>query len=372
MGSIIELKNKLDMLKREEKELFERIFNVFISEGEIEIPHTFRSKVREYFGDRDEHGNIIESEDEVVKRLKNQEVIRILNKWTGEGSLFNCLRSSKPGMKLGKIEEERKKVFAHIEKARINCDFCEAEKYTAEDAFGRVKGKYCITAANIAKYDAYNGVIIFKNHNPLEFSKEMLFNYIETAFKWFGKVHEYKEEFKYPFLMWNCLEKAGASQVHGHMQVLLSTSYYAKVLALRKAYQQYKEEYGRDYFDDLYKVHNSVKLAYSNENVKIFAYLAPIKEKEIIIIGNSVTNYFKEFIFKTLRCYIDKIGAMSFNLSISMPAYDDEFRYIARLVDRGSIFKSPSDIGTMELYGNSVIVTDPYTVITALKEFYSK
>jgi len=41
-----------------------------------------------------------------------------------------------------------------------------------------------------------------------------------------------------------------------------------------------------------------------------------------------------------------------------------------RIVDRGSIFKPTADMGGMELYGSSVIATDPYTVIKALREFY--
>jgi hypothetical protein len=44
------------------------------------------------------------------------------------------------------------------------------------------------------------------------------------------------------------------------------------------------------------------------------------------------------------------------------------FLYVVRMVESGSIFKPTCDIGAMELHGSSVIATDPYVVIAALKE----
>lgn len=378
MGSIIELEDKKNKLRSKDRELFEDIFDVFSSEGKLGIPPTFKAKVREYFGNRDEGGRIIESEEEVAKRLKTQKVVRTFNKWTGEGVLFNWLRASRPGMRPAEIEKEKNRIYEHIEKAKANCDFCEPRKYTSEDVFGngRVEGKHCITGANIAKYDALSGMVYFRRHNPLEFSQEELSDYIETGFRWFEKVHQYNKEFRYPFLMWNCLEKAGASQVHGHTQVLMGKDmHYAKVEVLRRVAQRYKKERGRQYFEDLYVVHDLVGLALSDKEVRIFTYLTPIKEKETVIITNALpseSNNVKSAIFKMIRCFIDKLGVTSFNLTISMPPFggSGEFPYVVRIVDRGSIFKPTADMGGMELYGSSVIATDPYTVIKALREFY--
>ena len=85
-------------------------------------------------------------------------------------------------------------------------------------------------------------------------------------------------------------------------------------------------------------------------------------------------NNVKSVIFNTLRCFIDKLGVTSFNLTISMPPSGghDDFPYVVRIVDRGSISKSTADIGGMELYGSNVIATDPYRIIKALTEFYQK
>lgn len=369
MASIIELKDKVNKLKPEDKKLFQDIFDVCSSKGKMKIPPTFRAKVTQYFGKKDENGKITESEEEVVERLETQKVIKTFNKWTKEGALFNQLRASRPGMRQEEIEKEKKKVNKHIEKSIGNCDFCEPRKYTPEDTFGRVEGKHCITAANIAKYDAWSSIVVFNRHNPLEFGQEELSDYIEAGFEWFKRVYEKEPEFAYPFFMWNCLEKAGASRVHGHAQVLISNdTYYAKAEVLRRAAQEYRKENGREYFDDLFAVHESVGLGLSDGDVKILAYLAPVKEKEVMIITSgrpSESDKVKAVIFETLRCFIDKLGVTSFNVTISMPGFgaDNDFPYVVRIVDRGSIFKTTADIGGMELYGSSVISTDPYSVI---------
>ncbi len=378
MASITELEDKVNKLKPEDRKLFEDIFDVCSFTGKLKIPAAFRAKVTQYFCERNENKEITESEEEVVRRLETQKVIRTFNKWTKEGALFNQLRASRPGTRPVEIEEEKKKINEHIEKAMGNCDFCEPRKYTPEDMFGRVEGRHCITAANIAKYDAWSSIVIFKRHNPLEFGQEELSDYIEAGFEWFNRVYEKEPGFEYPFFMWNCLEKAGASRVHGHAQVLIGRGmYYAKVEVLRKAAEKYRKEKGREYFDDLFAVHDSSGLALSDGEVKILAYLSPVKEKEIMIITPgrpSESDKVKAVIFETLRCFIDKLGVTSFNLTISMPGFgaDNDFPYVVRIVDRGSIFKTTADIGGMELYGSSVISADPYRVIEALGEFYSK
>ena len=369
MTSIVELEEKVAKLGRREQGLFGRIFELFSAWGELKIPATFRGKVREYFGRRDEAGNILESEEEVVARIESQRLVRIRNRITGEEALFNRLRAERPGVREEKRRKEEDKLHQFIEEARRGCDFCDPEKYTSEDVFGRVRGKHSITAANLAKYDAHHGLVIFDNHNPLEFTKEEFFDYLATAFSWFAKVEEHNPRLRYPFLMWNSLPRAGASQVHGHMQVLMSRDYYARVSALFKSARRYREEYHGDYFADLYRVHDAVGLAHSYREVKVLAHLTPVKEKEIMIIGDSLDEPFREAIFKTLRAYIDRLSVMSFNLSFAIPVPPDDFPYIVRMVDRGSIFKVTSDIGAMELYGTNVIASDPYKVIEVVREF---
>jgi len=376
MNSILDLEENINKLKKEDGDsfrLFNSIFHVSSASGELKIPSSFGEKVRSYFGNKDESGKIIESKNEVIERIQTQKIVKTYNKWTGEGSLFNSLRAIRPGMKPQERSKEHEKVQEYIEKSKENCDFCQAEKYTPEDVFGRVQGKHCITGANIAKYDAWNSMVFFKKHNPLDFTQEELSDYIETGFKWFKKVNNHDKQFVSPLFIWNCLQKAGASQIHGHAQVLMTKSvHYARTQFLSKNFRSYMQLNGRNYFKDLYNAHKALGLALDGD-VNGFASLTPLKEKEFIIISRdnpSTSDDVKEAIYRVLRCYIDELGVNSFNLVISCPSFGETFLpYIIRIVDRGSIFKPTADIGAMELYGSSVISDDPYNVIKAVNEF---
>lgn len=338
------------------------------------IPDSFENKVKDYFGRQDNSGNIIETPDKVVERIEKQRIIKITNKWSGESTLFNSLRADRPGI-IGKdLEKEKKHVLRLITKSENGCDFCQPEKYTPKDVFGRIMGKYSITASNIAKYDVWSSLVIFKDHNPLKFNEEEFCDYLKTSSIWFEVVNNHSPQYKFPFFVWNCMPRAGASQIHGHSQILMSKEPYAGTEKLIKTYHNYQKEYGANYFDDLYYVHQSLGLSDKNEEIRFFANITPLKEKEVIILSENPSKDLKanKSIFKILRCFIDVMGVFSFNLSISYPPLNDEmeFPYITRIVDRGSLLKSAADMGGMELYGSSVVADDPYKIINILKEVF--
>lgn len=367
MGSIIELVDEVKKLSPEKRELFDTIFRVWRYEGELRVPSTFRQKIREYFGEEGE------SEERVIERISGQTVVKTLNIRTGEAALFNELRAGRPGQKVRLTREQVDRLLARIKEAKKNCDLCDPERSTPEDLFGRIKGKHCITVANIAKYDAYNSLVVFEEHNPLEFDEEQISDYIDVGLEWCRKVYEHDPEFRYPFFMWNCLEKAGASQVHGHAQVLVTRDLpYTKVLTLYRISEQYRKETGNDYFDLLYKAHEWVGLAIMHKQIRLLVYLTPVKEKEVMMIAPSISDALKLMIFKVLRSFIDQLGVVSFNLSITMPRLDggeNPFPIITRIVDRGNIFKLTSDFGGMELYASSVIASDPYRIFEVVRRY---
>lgn len=378
INSIMDIENRIEILRETDPAIYsilKRIYKIDSGIGTQVIPDSFKTKVVGYFGRRDDVGKIIESTDEVIARIENQEIIKIINKWTGESTLFNSIRADRPGIKGTDLEKEKNLIFNLIRKSAKDCDFCHPEKYTPEDIFGRVKGEYSITASNLAKYDVWSSLVIFNNHNPLKFTLEEFSDYLDTGFAWFGVVNNQKPKFRYPFFIWNCLSRAGASQVHGHCQILMSTEPYANVKNLMKTYYKYKKETGNDYFQDLYLIHSSLGLSKKHGDICFFTSITPLKEKEVIIISSK--NPSKDFeakktIFKVLRCFIDILGVFSFNLSISCPPMDnkEELPYVIRIVDRGSLLKSTADMGGMELYGSSVVADDPQKIINILKSVF--
>lgn len=378
LDSMINLEEKIKNLKKNDTQSYNtlnQIYSFYFSSGTLKIPLSFENKIQEYFGNRNAKGEIIETINQVISRIKTQKIVKTFNKWTGEGALFNSLRTSRPGMSRQNIEKEREQLNKLVDESLGRCDFCKPEKYTPEDVFGRVVGDHSITASNVAKYDVWSGLVIFRKHHPLDFNLNEISDYINTAYNWFQEVYKVDKQYKFPFFVWNCLYKAGASQVHGHAQVLMTQQIpYAKIEGMKVAIEKYKESINGDYIKDMVTAHRSLGLAHSMGEINILAIITPTKEKEVIIISPdspSESNKAKEIIYNTLRCFIDVMGVQSFNFSISGPSMDGEYDipYIMRLVDRGSLFKPTSDIGGMELFGSVVVGDDPYNVIQELRSY---
>ena len=377
MDSIFELENKLKNLKKEDEKsykLFKKIYSYYSEVGKLEISTSLIPLFLGYFGEKDVSGKLTSKPEDVVENLENQRIINIYNRWTGQGTLYNSLRSKRPGM-LYNDSENSILLQNIINASEKTCDFCTPKKNTPKDIFGRLKGKYSITASNIAKYDVWSSLVIFKKHNPLDFNIQEFSDYIDTAFKWFNKVYNKDKKYRFPFFVWNCLPRAGASIIHGHAQILMTRDRsYARVEILKKTCQDYKRETNRNYFNDLYTVHKSLGLSHETDSVKVFTNITPVKEKEVTIISNEVPSnsyQVKKVIFNSLRCLIDTLGVQSFNMSISCPSIkgdDGDIPYIIQIVDRGDLSKSTADISGMELYGSTVVADDPFNTIKSLRE----
>ena len=346
----------VEALPQKSKRLFHRIFSVSTAKGCLRPPATMLPWIEQHFGS--------------VDRVTEQKIIKVTNLVTFEGAIFNSLRALRP-----RQFEDRLRVEARLLDKAKDDPLSKPLEDTPEDLFGRIKGKYCITASNIAKYDGLHGMIIFKDFNPLKFSREEIIDYLDTGWKWAQKAHEFDPSAKYYFFLWNALKKAGASLAHGHAQVVLGRDrHYAKIEALRQAAIHYKAENRSDYFDDLYQAHLDLGLAVEKGGIRILAYLTPIKEKEMMLLSSSLSDSFKERVYEVLACFRDCMHVTAFNMGIAVPPLNslpkgwENFPVIARIVDRGYPWDGSSDFGTMELYAASIISSDPFQVARELKK----
>lgn len=304
---------------------------------------------------------------EGIEKLKHQRIVRADNIITHECTLFNSLRASRPMQKSSEALNLDEK----------GDDFCNPLIATPYDKIGRIEGKYSITAANFTKYDCYHDVIMFKEHNPLKFTYESLSDGIETALRWFKKTNEADKKAVYPFLIWNCLWRSGASMIHGHMQATLTKNkHYPKVELLKEASENYKQKYKKDYFNEIYEIHKNLGLAFEYKGIKVIVSLTPIKEKEIILIGKDIKAPLKTALYKTLKCLRDDLNVKSFNVAFFMAPLKEKwsnFPCIIRIVDRGDLNNKTTDIGAMELYaGSSIVAADPFNISKILSKSFKK
>ncbi len=354
---ITELPALMEGLRPEDRALANRIFDVSATTGRLDPPEAMRPWIEKSFGS--------------LEAVREQQIVKVTNRVTLQGTLFNGLRASRPLDTGVSVDLERE-----IE-ATAGDPFCRPEEGTPADVFGRVRGEHAITASNVAKYDGFHGVIVFDDHNPLHLTPGKVSDYITVGLEWCRRALEADPEARYPFLMWNCLWRAGGSIIHGHAQVTATRgAHYPRIEHLRRAAAAYRAGHGSDYFDDLYRVHYSLGLTIPAESgVRAFASLSPIKEKELVVIGESAEDdSLRRAVGALLEDYVRALGVQSFNVAFYVPplAPVDEdwsgFPTVVHLVDRGSPANRTSDIGAMELYAAPVVASDPFRVADTLRD----
>jgi len=353
-GTITELAAALAKLPVAEQERFNRLFFISQSEGLLVAPDSMRTWIEGFFGS--------------VEAVEHQKIVKLTNLVTFEGTLFNALRSSRP-MPAGSPND-----MEEIVTSNEGDPFCRPDEGTPEDIFGRIKGSHAVTASNVAKYDAFHGVVIYDSHNPLHFSRDAIVDYLDVAWRWGQAALEADPAARYFFFMWNCLWKSGASILHGHAQVAATRGmHYAKVEHLRRAALAYQAAHGANYFEDLFATHAVLGLTLERPGVQLLASLTPLKEKEVWLFADSLGPDLGEAIYRVLNCYVQELGVASFNAVLYMPplapvAEDwSGFPIIARIVDRGPLLNRTADMGAMELYASSVVSSDPFQLMQYLR-----
>jgi hypothetical protein len=94
----------------------------------------------------------------------------------------------------------------------------------------------------------------------------------------------------------------------------------------------------------------------------------------MLVMAPDVGPLLAETLYEVLACFRDRMGVESFNVALFTPPLGDEaedwttYPAMARIVDRGSPATDTCDIGGMEMYGASVISSDPFRVAEVVRE----
>ncbi len=376
---ITDLPTLIAALPPEQRALVDRLFQVVAVEGALEAPDEMRDWLAETFGS--------------VAAAERQQVVRVLNRWTFEGATINPLRSRRPNSGFaqrgaGAIPTEVARAIRY-DKIRGD-DFCHLEQRTTRDPFGRIEGTHVVTASNVAKADGWHAVGVFRKHNPLAIDAALVADIFDVGARWAERAQAadtMTPNARHFFLFWNCLWRAGCSQIHGHMQMTLSHAMaQAKVELLRAAAERYRRETGSDYFADLIAAHRALGLAAEEGEVVLLASLTPIKEREVLFIlptdAAPETSWAERLqrlaapITHALNVALRHLGTLTFNVAAFGPPLQENtppdpawqgFPFIARFVDRGNPLARTSDVAAMELFGSSVIASDPFELARALR-----
>lgn len=353
---IVTLPERIAALPPEQQQICAALFDVAVLRGRAEPPPSMWPWVEQQFGSLD--------------AVRNQTIVRVVNRLTLEAALFNPLRARRPLAVHGGDAELEAQIHAALAEHDI---FREPLLNTTADVFGRVVGQHCISASNVAKFDGWHGLLIFNEPHPLRINGEHLSDCFATALRWFQAAHAEDPQAQYPLIFWNCLPKAGASQMHGHIQLTLGSGmHYAHIELWRRAMAAYHAEHQRSYIADLHAIHNALGLGLALPNgVAGFVHLTPLRNREIVLLGDPATpeqtmHKLGEALGIILQHWRQR-GVLALNLCIALPPLGDtpetwyDMPILLRIGDRGDPLAS-ADLGANELYATGSISVDPFEI----------
>jgi hypothetical protein len=252
---------------------------------------------------------------------------------------------------------------------------------TAADTFGRVSGKHCVTTSNIARWEGMNAVLIFDTFDPLAVDEAHMRDYFAASREWARRARQTAPDARHFAWMWNGGPMGGASIPHAHAQLALARGRaYASIERLRLGALGYGTRYGSNYFADLLAAHLDVGLGFEVGGVPGFINLGALRGYDTWLLGAAFDDTLASAFARALRALVDQAGTRAFTASVVMPPIDAEggperlddpdwrgFPFIARIVDRGRADAASSDIGSLDLFGASVISHDPYVAAAAMR-----
>ena len=362
-GTILALEELCDRLGAAERQLFEGLFEVRAATGRLAVPGALEDTVAGWYG-AGPGGDV--DRKTALERACAQPLLRTFNRWTYEGTLFNPLRDLRPsgaGADEVSIDE-------WVDEGRERCDFCRPVTRTTADVWGRIESDHCVTAANASKYDAHHGLVVFRDHHPLRLSRDRVRDYFEVAGRWWQRTREVAPYLRHASVAWNCLERSGASQRHGHLHVLASDHRpYGHHDRLLRAADEYGAQTGRDYWQDWVAAHGALGLVDRAGGVARVATITPFRGHEVVLVADRFDREVADAVSDTLVTLTTSLGALSFNAAVYLPPEPRRQgdRVIGRCVSRGDPRRLSNDVGAMEVFGTPIVASDPLRTVHALR-----
>jgi hypothetical protein len=366
-AAITDLERIVAALAPQDRAIFDRMFDFATSEARVLPPPAMEGWIANVFK------YLAPTREGVLEAIRRQKIVHVMNRATGQATLYNAVRSQRPIEAKAATDVE-----AEVEAARAKCSFCRPLELTPDNTFGRIGTDK--TCANVAAYDGYHGLVIFKDHSPLRFrtdalKPEEIADLLATARAWAEKAHAEDASARFFFLMWNCLWKAGASIIHGHAQMTVGRRFhYGRVERLRRDAAAYKAEHGASYFADFVAAHDALGLAARWGGVTALAHLTPVKERELILVADRYDHPdLPAAVCRALKLYA-AWDVKAYNLAVYMPPLGPAdpawagLPVLVHLVDRGDPGAKTADVGAMELYASAVVSSDPFALAEDMRK----
>ncbi|CAF1118326.1 unnamed protein product [Adineta ricciae] len=349
---------------------FDALFRLDEIVGALKVSSVYLEKINQW----------LHNDESLLEQIRQQRIIKVYNRYTHEEMLYNYMRSRRPQTKSEISSESYTSKL--LEDSKKNCDFCGRNylNSTAEDSFGRLEHRLSYTAANTFKYDRWHTLIVSRNHDTLHLTEEEIADMFELTKEWFEKAYKTEPIYTCPEMIWDAMPKSGASQMHTHLQASLGYEiYYGNIERTRQGARLYGQMNNlRNYFSDYVYIHQVLGLTIPIGRVQIVVHLTPIKDLEVMIIGDKLDGDFYKALHLLFRTFVDDLNEYSFSLGMYLPPMnesvltDHEMPVVCRLVFRNPVTNLRSDMNGLDLYTSSVIGKDRYILYQQLQDGINK
>ena len=357
-------------------EVFQNIFEVSVStETHLEVPEEMQETAMNWVG----------GDQDLYSQLINPTILTMTNKWTLETVGWNPLRGSKPQPNNNNKQEEQEMVEKLMRNTSgfKNCDFCAKHRTAMPAGMGRLENVQhdVYTASNAFTYFDDVGIVIprkFHDFRDIDWPTFVAI-FDDVVVRWFKSVHSIKPHLTHPHLIWDTLEKGGASQVHPHLQLWLgSHNYMGKMRSLSEAAKRYQMHHQRNYFEDFVMAHALFGLTLSVQDAVIVAPLVAQLDHEFVVLdmtqelenGLLSRDFIKAYylVRKTLQ---EELTIYCTSSAMALPPVPNTGSYlpaIARTGSRGKDCLSPvSDISSLNIYSAHALSSNLFANMEALK-----
>ncbi|XP_068713764.1 uncharacterized protein [Montipora foliosa] len=344
---------------------FRDIYLVRTRRAPVVIPESFVPKVLRWLG-----GN-----KKLLEGTTSQLITSIDNLYTQESTIFNPVRSKRPGAGGRATLETRQYLSEILQATAKDCDFCQYKNNTAQDPFGRIDSRFTVTVSNTFKVEKFHSLVLWKHHNPLVISEYELLDAMETAERWFLRAHAWDTKYTIPHVFWDTLPRASTSQIHPHLHVTLARDqYYARWNHLYFAAKKYAEDHnGENYFSALTEIHSALGLAVHYGSASVLAYLTPTASHEIMLLSKTLSKDLSVLLYACITALRDNMELYALSSGMVFPKLvpspdGSDLPAIIRIVYRGAAESNRADIDSFQLFGTVNVNVDPYMIIRSIRK----
>ncbi|MGK2876168.1 MAG: hypothetical protein ACSLEW_11100, partial [Nocardioides sp.] len=256
---------------------------------------------------------------------------------------------------------------------------------------GRLTRGQATLVPNLSPYDAFSAVtVICADHfvSIDAWSPDVLHDAVSLASDYATAIRDAGNDLPFTLLSWNYMPPAASTQIHPHLQVIVTDEPGENVKRRIRAQRDYFERWGRAYFDDLVATERAVgeRWVYDSDHLTVltdFVSLSALSDVRIVFSGHQVLDTLDDAAlmdFSTVTARLLKAlgetGISSFNMSFFPATVDaaDGGRLHAVLTPRLSFSPAlhANDVGALNLQlGEPYMARSPEDLAASLRSAFS-